>query len=148
MLSYEVLDTIADSYNPLLALIALIFIVKALLYSQWKLLGLRLAAFFAVAITAYGLMFLDNRLNIWSYWGLDYSTHTAIAVGLVLFLSFVRPQLRIWWFVSFIGYVLLMLYQRYHTIADILTTGITVSIPLLLAFKILLRLERSLHKAM
>lgn len=145
MLSYAVLDTIADFYIPLLALAALAFIVKDMLRSQWKIAGVRLTAFLMVAVVAYGLMFLDKQLNIWSSWGLDYSTHTAVALGLVLFLSSVSSQFRVGWFFSFIVYVLLMLYQRYHTVSDILTTGIVVSVLVLLAFKRLFCVKNASH---
>jgi hypothetical protein len=89
-----------------------------------------LVAFAVVAFVAYGFMFLDRRLNIWPAFGLDYSTHTAIALGLVIFLSFNMRKLVTFWIGSLVSYVLLMWYQRYHTIADIATTGVAVGIPI------------------
>jgi hypothetical protein len=130
MPSYEMLDAIADSYNPLLALISLIFIAASLFKAQWKLAGLRLIAFAVVVFIAYGLMFLDRSLNIWPAFGWDYSTHGAVAIGLVIFLCLNARKAAILWIGSFIGYVLLMLYQGYHTIADIATTIIAVGIPI------------------
>jgi hypothetical protein len=146
MLSYETLDAIADAYNPLLALIALAFIARSLFQSQWKVSGIRLMAFIMIAIVAYGLMFLDHQYHLWGYWELDYSTHSAVALGLVLLLSFISPRFVMLWTISFVGYALLMLYQRYHTVPDILTTGIVVSIPTILALKGLQRLQKESHK--
>lgn len=130
MLSYETLDTIADSYTPLLALISLALIVACLCRAQWRLAGLKIWALGVIALIAYGFMFLDNRLNIWSTFKLDYSTHTAVSLGLIIFLCFNASRLLAVWVVSFIGYALLMLYQGYHTIADIVTTGIVVGFPI------------------
>ena len=142
MLSYQTLDAIADAYNPLLALIALTFIMKSVFQLQWKVSGIRLMAFIMIAIVAYGLMFLDHQYHLWHYWGLDYSTHTAVALGLVLLLSFISPRFVMLWMISFLGYALLMLYQRYHTVSDILTTGIAVSTPIALVLKGLQRLQK------
>lgn len=133
MFSYETLDAIADSYNPALALVSLAFIAAGVFRVQWRLAVLRLSAFIVIVLVAYGLMFLDRRFNIWPSFGLDYSTHTAVALGLVLFLSFSAPRWAVIWICSFISYMLLMLYQRYHTIADIATTGLAVGVPMTLA---------------
>lgn len=142
MLSYETLDAIADSYNPALALVSLAFIAAGMFRTQWRLVTLRIAGFITIVSVAYGLMFLDRHLNIWPAFGLDYSTHTAVALGLVLFLSFSAPRWAALWFFSLISYVLLMLYQRYHTIADIITTGLAVGIPMALALAFLHRPQR------
>ncbi len=134
MLSYETLDAIADSYNPLLALISLALIATGLWKAQWKLARVRILAFAVAALVAYGFMLLDGYLNIWSAFSLDYSTHTAVSLGLIIFLSFNAPKLIAVWVVSFISYVLLMLYQRYHTISDIATTSVVVGVPIAWAF--------------
>ncbi len=139
MLSYETLDAIADSYNPSLAVISLVFIAVSLFKSQWRQAGLRFAGFAMIAVIAYSLMLLDSRLNIWPAFGLDYSTHTAVALGLVLFLSFTIPRFVYFWFGSLVGYALLMLYQRYHTVSDIVMTGIAVGIPMMLCLMPLYR---------
>jgi hypothetical protein len=133
MPSYEALDAIADSYVPALALISLAFIAAGLLRARWKLAGTRALAFAIVALVAYGLMFLDRRWEAWSALGLDYSTHTAVSLGLVIFLSFSAPRWIVLWIGSFVAYVLLMLYQGYHSISDIATTGVVVGIPVALA---------------
>lgn len=93
---------------------------------------IRLVAFAVVVFVAYGLMFFDGRFKVWLAFGLDYSTHTAVAIGLVTLLIFNAPRLTILWISSLTGYVLLMLHQQYHTVSDIVTTGIVVSIPIAL----------------
>lgn len=136
MPSYETLDAIADAYTPLLALVSLTLIVIPLFSSWWLLAGVRLLTVTVVLFIAYGLMFLDGRFEIWSTFGLDYSTHTAVALGLATFVAINNPKLTIVLFGSLIAYVLLMLYQRYHTVSDIAVTGAVVIVPtwLVLAF--------------
>ena len=130
MPSYETLDTLADAYNPLLAAISLLLVVSRLLRAQWRPAALGLAGFAAVAVVAYGLMFLDTYWGVWPAFGLDYSTHTATALGLVMLLTLQTRTVPLLWFGSLLCYVLLMLYQRYHTLADIVTTAVVVVIPL------------------
>jgi hypothetical protein len=139
VLSYETLDAIADSYNPALLAISLAAIPIGRREGRWRRIGVRVAALGVVALLVYGLMFLDRRLDIWGAFGLDYSTHTALSLGLVIFLSFNARKLTVVWVGSFACYVLLMLYQRYHTIADIVTTGLVVGVPAALTMAYLTR---------
>jgi hypothetical protein len=141
MLSYETLDVIADSYNPSLALMSLAFVAAGVCKAQWKLAGVRILAFAVVVLVAYGLMFLDRHLNIWAAFSLDYSTHTAVSLGLVIFLSYNSPRLAVVWIGSFVSYVLLMLYQRYHTISDVATTSLAVGVPVGLIMACLYKLK-------
>jgi hypothetical protein len=90
---------------------------------------MQILAIALVLLIAYGLMFLDLRLQIWPARGLDYSTHTAVALALVAFLSFNKPNLLILWLGSLIAYLLLMLYQRYHTFSDIALTSVIFLVP-------------------
>jgi hypothetical protein len=126
MLDYETLDAIADAYTPLLALAALALLLRPLFARHWQVLGARMTRLAAGAFVAYGLMFLDSRLQLWPAMGMDYSTHTAAALALVMFLAAHAPTTRRACWISLAGYVLLMLYQRYHTVADIVTTAIVV----------------------
>ena len=129
MPSYETLDTIADSYTPLLAIVSLALILTPLFKTQWRLAGWRLLTVVLVLSIAYGLMFIDGLFNLWPSFGLDYSTHTAVALVLVSFLATNKPRLSTLWFGSFVAYVLLMLYQGYHTVSDIVVTGVAVIVP-------------------
>jgi hypothetical protein len=71
---------------------------------------------------AYGWRGLDSRTQIWPALGLDYSTHSAVTFALVTRLSVASRPLRLPAAVSLVVYYGLMLYQRYHSIADILST--------------------------
>lgn len=139
MLSYETLDAIADGYTPLLAIISLILIGSTALRLQWRFMAQQVLAFSALLGIVYGFMFVDRRLGLWSVFGLDYSTHTALALGLVVFICSSASNTRVFYMVSFIGYVFLMLYQHYHTLSDIVTTGIAVGVPMALVMAYLYR---------
>lgn len=126
MFSYEQLDAIADAYCPLMGLMSLGLVVFPLQKKDWKGALKRLLLFLSFLLLVYGLMFTDQALDIWPRMGLDYSTHAALALACVCFLSLTAKRLTGVWGASFVAYAGLMLYQRYHTLADVLTTAIVV----------------------
>lgn len=130
MFSYETLDKIADAYTPMLAIVSLAFIIVSVIRAQWRTAGLLLLTVTMILAIAYGLMFLDGRFDIWRTFGLDYSTHTAVALVLVAFLAANNPQFAVFWVGSLMAYVLLMLYQGYHTVSDITVTAAVVVVPI------------------
>ena len=130
-MNYETLDMIADLYNPVLFFLYILF---AVIYwrSNDKLASLK--GFFGI-LFCYILLFADHLLGLWKSFELDYSTHTAVAFSLVYFHLHKRnlkQPAAIAFCISLAGYYILMLYQQYHTVADMLTTLIVV-IPAVLA---------------
>jgi len=118
------LPFICDLYNPILLVGALAFCATRL----WKKQFTRASLFFISAFIAYGLMFLDNATKIWPRFGLDYSTHTATALVLCLYIG-MNVQQKLWWGIlgiSLVSYGELMVILHYHSWADILTTAIPV----------------------
>lgn len=135
-MDYETLDTIADAYIPLLAGLYLFALVWTLsqLPGQRRAVGASALILALMLLASYGLMFLDNWLKLWPGFGLDYSTHTAVSFSLVLALCMLKRRLWPLWLGSFIGYLALMHYQQYHTVADMLTTLIAlIWLPLLIS---------------
>ena len=59
---------------------------------------------------------------------MDYSTHTALSLVLTLFLATGHRKYRGLVAASFVAYLLLMLYQGYHTVADIVSTAAAVGL--------------------
>lgn len=133
MLSYETLDAIADSYNPLLGIIALLILARTLVATRWRLAGIQALQLIVMLGIAYGLKFLDGRFGIWRMFALDYSTHTATSVALVVFLAVNAKRFAAFWISSLLTYFGLMIYQQYHTVADILTTLLAVIVPVMAA---------------
>lgn len=126
MPSYETLDTIADLYNPCILLAAFVSTIWQWRRHEQKKLRWLTTSFIEVGIyvaVVYGLWFLDKRFGLWPSQGWDYSTHTAFALAMVWPLWLYQVSYWRWvWPISFVFYALLMLYQNYHTIADIAST--------------------------
>jgi hypothetical protein len=128
-MNYEMLDNIADAYIPILVLAFIGGLVYRLI-RYWPAVGrpvLDLAYCAVLLIIAYGLMFLDEHMQIWASFGSDYSTHTAVALVFIFALSRQWRSFRIALWASFVAYAALMLYQRYHTLLDIASTALVVA---------------------
>jgi len=132
-MSYDTLDAIADSYNPIL-------FILYLAYSAWYWYKNDKTAWVRglIGIAAcYVLMAIDNKFGIWESQGLDYSTHTAVAVALLSFHIHKRSLTSIdamTFKASFLSYLALMWYQEYHTIVDMVSTLFVVGAVLLLIY--------------
>ena len=125
-MSYEQLDAIADAYIPLLGLLLLGFIARQLINKQYNKVA-RFSLHTLISLTLVdALMAFDNYFQLWPAVSLDYSTHTALALALIMLLSR-ATKIQVPWQValvgSFLAYAILMLYQQYHTIADIVSTA-------------------------
>jgi len=135
-MDYETLDKIADSYIPVLAIIA--FLASVLVSSgsqnRVKIALIRLSGLSILLGAAYGFMLLDNAYSIWPNLGLNYSTHTAVSLVLALFLVMLIPKLFLLWSASLVVYCGLMLYQEYHSVADILSTAFVLFIAMAVVF--------------
>ncbi|MCX7098960.1 MAG: hypothetical protein NTV43_13740 [Methylococcales bacterium] len=139
MPSYQTLDLIADTYLPLLAVMALAVVCWTGFKRGWRPAARRFIALTAGLLIAYGLMFLDQGLHLWPKLNLDYSTHTAVALVLASFLAVCARTWAVYWLGSLLVYLLLMVYQHYHSLADILTTAAVVAPINLTALILLLR---------
>jgi hypothetical protein len=82
-----------------------------------------------VCIVVYGWMFIDIKTALFARYDLDYSTHTAAALGLILFLvPSKRPSLDALLLLSFFMYLGLMKYLHYHTWLDMGATALLVCV--------------------
>ncbi|MDM8522244.1 hypothetical protein QUF80_02640 [Desulfococcaceae bacterium HSG8] len=121
------MDFIADLYIPLLALISVFSLVYV-----WRSKGfskmLKPAALIVVSVgCVYIVMYADVYFKIWPSLGLDYSTHTALALVFVIYLALNGTKLLIFAIVSMLMYACLMVYQAYHSAADIVTTASVIA---------------------
>lgn len=126
MLSYETLDWIADAHNPLLGLVWITLVVRAFGARRWRTGAYRAGFGLYTLVVAYGMEYVDIATGAWPRLGLDYSTHTAVAVAMLATLwatSRVGGWLAV---VTFASYVPLMLHQGYHGPGDILSTTFAV----------------------
>lgn len=121
-MTYENLDRIADAFVPAQAILALLLALFHLAYRRFRFVGKLFALFLVGLVLVYGMMHADNRFGFWPAFGLDYSTHASVALMLTGVL--VAAWRRLWglWCALVFAYLGLCLYQRYHTVADIVTT--------------------------
>jgi hypothetical protein len=86
------------------------------------------ATLIATTLIVYGLMFLDNKFKLWEMFGSDFSTHTATALRLTIYIYFQTHFLLLKRSVCavFLLYCALMVYQQYHTPLDIVSTAMVV----------------------
>jgi hypothetical protein len=65
MPNYDTLDSIADAYIPLLAILSLLLIAASAFKYRLRVAGMKILSIALVLLISYGLMFLDIRLQIW-----------------------------------------------------------------------------------
>ena len=127
-MSQGALSIVADIYIPLITLMIVIelTLTNKLLTNNQHLLKFRLLLLTGSLASAFGLMAIDNIFQLWASLGLDYSTHSAVALGLVLLLCLLKPTVYIYYLVSLLLYFWLMVLLRYHTALDILSTVLII----------------------
>ncbi len=125
MSTYEILDLICDSVNPLLFFTSVGCLLWLAYKRSWSVLSIGLVSLSLGLVAVYGLLFFDEAYQLWPSFGLDYSTHTAFAFVCVFSLFQMTTQKM--WYVVFSVYCLLMLIQQYHTFLDILSTFAVLS---------------------
>lgn len=133
-MTYQQLDAIADGVNPALAILTLIlpFLVRPSSSHSRSLFFLGTAISMG---TMYFIGWLDKRLGIWPALELDYSSHTGFAVVLLVSLSTWNRRLIVPSALILFSYITLMLYQKYHSVADIATTAVVIG-PLTILFQV------------
>lgn len=120
-----------DTYTPILLALALFSIII-----QWRK-GDKFHGFLLVyfVVIVYGYMFMDKHFQLWSSMGLDYSTHTAAALSLVVFISFYKTIVhKLLLAASLIAYGCLMFILQYHSWSDMFSTTCAMGIFLLPEF--------------
>jgi hypothetical protein len=127
MNTYKIIDLICDAFIPILIVWVIILLGKLALKKQLKKSLFLFAAFVYGVAIVYGLYFLDKGYHLWGFVRLDYSTHSAFILVLCATLRLLGRNS--WLLLSILlTYLFLMLYQHYHSLADILTTLVVVGI--------------------
>ncbi len=120
--TYRFLDAVADSFDPLLSLIAL----AAPFFHRPRRLR-KAIAFYISAGAAIGIVYLvraiDDRYQIWSSLELDFSTHSAFAASLAVSVGAFQRRWMGPLTLAVILYFSLELLMRYHGLLDILTSA-------------------------
>ena len=119
--TYRVVDSIADSFNPLLAILALAvpFVHKPRVLRET-------IAYYLSTGAAIGLVYLvraiDDHYRIWASFGLDYSTHSAFAASLAVSICAFHRRWLVPIVVAVLLYFALEPVMKYHSVMDILTS--------------------------
>jgi len=121
MTLYDKLDVIADSYIPIIFLYSIYKIIVYTIKSKSEG-AIKLIQLTTLISVVYIVQSIDNKYQIWLSYTHDYSTHTAFSLAIVYFYIYSDLKSKLIITASFLCYLLLMLYQKYHTITDILTT--------------------------
>ncbi len=136
--TYRILDAVADSFNPLLALVALAI---PLLHKPRNLRAT--IAYYISAGAAIGFVYLvraiDTRYQLWASLGLDYSTHSAFAASLVVAIGAFYRRWLAPLALAAIAYFTLELVMRYHGLADILSSASLASVAALSIYLAVMR---------
>ena len=116
------LDAIADSFNPLLAILAL---VAPLIRRPRTFRATALCYFSTGAAIAmvYVVRAIDAGQQIWASAGLDFSTHSAFAASLTTSIGAFRRRWLTFLVPLLIAYFCLLMILRYHGLLDILTSA-------------------------
>ena len=127
MSTHSVLGAIANSFNPLLAILALVVPIVR----KPRTLRSTMAYYLSVCI-AIGLVYLvraiDDRYQLWASRGLDYSTHSAFAASLAASIGTFHRRWIAPLVLATVLYFALELFMRYHGIIDILSSAVPAAI--------------------
>lgn len=126
MLTYEQWDHIADSYIPLLVSCIVCRLAVLSVKQGFKNTAPEIVFLLSAVFFVYLLMFLDNTFSFWARYHSDYSKHTAVALVLVYHLSTKQKFVSLPAIASMLLYCVLMLYQQYHTLVDLVSTALFV----------------------
>lgn len=126
MLTYAQWDVIADAYIPCLAFILLAQMIYTLYLQQYRQLTGHVIIALLLITTVYIIRYIDNITQTWASFGLDYSTHTALALVILIaigkFKNMSKTNTYYFLICSFAAYIFLMKWMNYHTVMDMLTT--------------------------
>ncbi|WP_220719388.1 hypothetical protein [Agarivorans litoreus] len=128
-MSYTLLALVADLYTPLL-IIALFGMGWQQFKTNQKHQQLKqvVVSLLLSILTSYSLMIADNYWQWWPAFGLDYSTHTAVAFSLQLAIHRVASKFRWFTWLAYLSYLVLMWALNYHSVMDMLTTMLSVGL--------------------
>lgn len=122
MLSHQTLKVVADSVNPILGILAIV-LPFAKSRGAWRQAAAHLGVTLVIVALTYLFRAVLQLEALWASWGMDFTTHGAICIVLVVALSSLSWK-RFWvWGVVFVAYDELMVYENFHTWADIGTTS-------------------------
>jgi hypothetical protein len=138
----RLLDAIADSFNPLLAILALAMPLTRRPRTLRATALYYLSTGAAIAVV-YLVRAIDARQQIWASVGLDFSTHSAFAASLTVSIGAFRRRWLAFLVPLLIAYFCLLMIMRYHGLLDILTSASLAAAVALLIQRVSTRMGRA-----
>jgi len=128
---YQIIDAVCDSVNPILLAVSIGLLLSQAIKRQCKRAFVGFGFLVIGLGLVYGIQALDSKFLLWSAFGGDYSTHTAFAVAVSFSIAFsINKSLQI--IGVLVIYMAAMLYQQYHSVFDMVSTLVTIGVPLLM----------------
>lgn len=131
MTAHDFLDAVADSFNPLLAIVAL-----AVPFLRRVRTARTTVVYYVATGAAIGLVylvrFIDDRNQLWASFGLDYSTHSAFAASLAASIGAFDRRWAIPLALAVLLYFALEIFMRYHGAVDIVSSAVPAAIAALM----------------
>lgn len=115
---------VADAYTPLLVIAYVLLLISRSARQPGFSATRSMRACVVAVVLAYAGMFVDQWLLIWPFFNLDYSTHTALALVWVMAIATLGRCSGIAASISLLLYCGVMWFQRYHSVMDMLSTGL------------------------
>lgn len=122
---YQTLDAIADCFNPVIGIVALLVVARPFFSRNWASGFARLRTLAQLMAVVYALRFIDRAIDPENVAVVGYSTHTAFAVGVTAFIC--AHQVcwqRAGWVIGLLVYLGLVGYQGYHSLSDIAVSAL------------------------
>lgn len=120
--SYLLLDTLADSVNPLLAFLAILIALRESRDSSRRGFAFTVATGLALA-GIYAVRFLNAAFSVSQQWGGRYSTHSAFATSVVISSAFWCLRRRYALLAVLGAYLILVVIMGYHSVTDVLISS-------------------------
>jgi hypothetical protein len=121
------LGSLADSFNPLLAIVALVVPFLRRPRTGRATIAYYLSTGAAIGIV-YLVRFIDRRNQIWASFGLDYSTHSAFAASLAASIGAFDRRWAVPLALAVLLYFALEMFMRYHGVLDILSSAVPAAV--------------------
>jgi hypothetical protein len=136
--THSVLGAIANSFNPILAMLAL-----AVPFVRKPRTLRSTIAYYLSAGVAIGLVYvvraIDDHYQLWASRGLDYSTHSAFAASLAASIATFHRRWAAPLILATLFYFALEIFMRYHGLLDILSSAVPAAVAAILLHVAFLR---------
>lgn len=119
---FTLLKIFSQGINPALLIALIVGLVVIWRQERSRFWPILIATALSISLT-YLIKNVEGHNDVWANWGMDFSSHSALAIACCVALAFIWQHR--WWIFSaiFIAYAIFMMIMQFHTLADILSTS-------------------------